>query len=67
MSLGAGLGKVAGKVFRIGHLGWINDLMLVGALAGIEMGLGRIGREAPSGGVQAAMDYLTGNSAAHGR
>ena len=34
VSLGAGLGKVAGKVFRVGHLGWINDLMLVGALAG---------------------------------
>ena len=39
MSLGAGLGKVAGKVFRIGHLGWFNELMLMGTLAGVEMGL----------------------------
>ena len=67
VSLGAGLGKVAGKVFRVGHLGWINDLMLVGALAGVEMGLAASGVKHQSGGVQAAMDYLTGNSAAHGR
>jgi alanine-glyoxylate transaminase / serine-glyoxylate transaminase / serine-pyruvate transaminase len=67
VALGAGLGMVAGKVFRIGHLGWINDLMLISALAGIEMGLGAAGVKHKSGGVQAAMDYLAGNSAAHGR
>ena len=39
LSLGQGLGKLAGKVFRIGHLGWFNDLMLCGTLAGVEMGL----------------------------
>jgi aspartate aminotransferase-like enzyme len=39
MSLGAGLGKLAGKVFRIGHLGSFNDLMLAGTLCGVEMGL----------------------------
>ena len=39
MSLGQGLGKVAGKIFRIGHLGYFNDLMLCGTLAGVEMGL----------------------------
>ena len=39
MSLGTGLGKLAGKAFRIGHLGDINDLTLVGALSGVEMGL----------------------------
>ena len=38
MSLGTGLNKVKGKVFRIGHLGWFNDLMLAGTLAGVEMG-----------------------------
>jgi alanine-glyoxylate transaminase/serine-glyoxylate transaminase/serine-pyruvate transaminase len=39
MSLGTGLGKLAGKVFRIGHLGDFNDLTLIGTLAGVEMGL----------------------------
>jgi len=67
VSLGAGLGKVAGKVFRVGHLGWINDLMLVGALAGVEMGLAAAGVKHKSGGVQAAMDYLAGNASFHGR
>lgn len=67
VSLGAGLGKVAGKVFRVGHLGWINDLMLVGALAGVEMGLAAAGVKHKSGGVQAAMDYLAGNAGFHGR
>lgn len=66
VSLGAGLGKVAGKVFRVGHLGWINDLMLVGALAGVEMGLAAAGVKHKSGGVQAAMDYLAGNAGFHG-
>ena len=67
VSLGAGLGKMAGKVFRVGHLGWINDLMLVGALAGVEMGLAAAGVKHKSGGVQAAMDYLAGNAGFHGR
>jgi alanine-glyoxylate transaminase/serine-glyoxylate transaminase/serine-pyruvate transaminase len=59
MSLGNGLGKVADKVFRIGHLGDLNDLSLIGTLAGVEMGLelGRI--EHHKGGVQAAMQYLS--------
>jgi alanine-glyoxylate transaminase/serine-glyoxylate transaminase/serine-pyruvate transaminase len=67
VSLGAGLGKVAGKVFRIGHLGWMNELMLIGGIAGVEMGLAAMGVKHKSGGVQAAMDYLGGNAAGHGR
>lgn len=58
MSLGTGLSKVAGKVFRIGHLGDINDLTLLGAIGGVEMGLGLAGVPHQSGGVQAAMSYL---------
>ena len=58
MSLGNGLGKVAGKVFRIGHLGDFNDLMLSGTLCGVEMGLGLAGVPHSTGGVAAAMDYL---------
>ncbi len=61
VSLGSGLGKVAGKVFRIGHLGSLNDLMLVATLAGCEMGLGAAGVPHRKGGVGAAMDYLGGN------
>ena len=64
LSLGAGLGKVAGKVFRIGHLGWFNDLMLVGTLAGVEMGLGAAGVPHRKGGVAAAIDYLGGDEGA---
>jgi alanine-glyoxylate transaminase/serine-glyoxylate transaminase/serine-pyruvate transaminase len=64
MSLGTGLGKLAGKVFRIGHLGDINDLTLMGTLAGVEMGLAVAGVPHKRGGVQAAMDYLAGNSRA---
>jgi alanine-glyoxylate transaminase/serine-glyoxylate transaminase/serine-pyruvate transaminase len=64
VALGSGLGKVAGKVFRIGHLGWINDLMLVATLAGIEMGLGAAGVPHRKVGVGAAMEYLGGNSTA---
>jgi alanine-glyoxylate transaminase/serine-glyoxylate transaminase/serine-pyruvate transaminase len=59
MSLGAGLSKVKGKVFRIGHLGHFNDLMLMGTLAGVEMGLDLAGVPHRAGGVQAAMDVLT--------
>lgn len=58
LSLGAGLGKVAGKVFRIGHLGSFNDLMLAGTLAGVEMGLKLAGVPHRPGGVGRALDYL---------
>lgn len=58
MSLGTGLAKVKGKVFRIGHLGHFNDLMLMGTLAGVEMGLDLAGVPHRKGGVLAAMDML---------
>lgn len=58
MSLGAGLGRIAGKMFRIGHLGDTNDLTVLGTLAGCEMGLGLAGVPHKSGGVTAAMAYL---------
>jgi alanine-glyoxylate transaminase/serine-glyoxylate transaminase/serine-pyruvate transaminase len=58
MSLGSGLSKVAGKVFRIGHLGDINDLTLVGTLAGIEMAFGIAKVPHKANGVTAAMQYL---------
>ncbi len=58
MSLGTGLGKVAGKVFRIGHLGDFNDLTLMGTLSGVEMGLALAGVPVKKEGVQAAMAYL---------
>jgi alanine-glyoxylate transaminase/serine-glyoxylate transaminase/serine-pyruvate transaminase len=60
MSLGNGLGKVQGKVFRIGHLGDFNDLMLAGTLSGLEMGFALAGVPFSKGGVLAALDYLTG-------
>ena len=60
VSLGTGLSKVAGKVFRIGHLGDTNDLTIIGALAGVEMGLALAGVPHRKGGVQAAMDYFAG-------
>jgi len=58
MSLGTGLAKVQGQVFRIGHLGDFNDLMLAGTLAGIEMGLAAAGIPFNKGGISAALDYL---------
>jgi alanine-glyoxylate transaminase/serine-glyoxylate transaminase/serine-pyruvate transaminase len=58
MSLGAGLGKLKGKTFRIGHLGDFNDLMLAGTLSGVEMGLALSGVPFRRGGVMAALDYL---------
>ncbi len=70
MSLGQGLGKVTGKVFRIGHLGYFNDLMLCGTLAGVEMGLKLAGIPHRTGGVDAAMAYLrrsTNSKAGAGR
>ena len=57
MSLGAGLGKLAGRVFRIGHLGDFNDLMLAGTLCGVEMGLRAAGVEIEPG-VGAALELL---------
>jgi alanine-glyoxylate transaminase/serine-glyoxylate transaminase/serine-pyruvate transaminase len=63
MSLGTGLGKVAGKVFRIGHLGDLNDLTLMGTLAGVEMGLELAGVPHKKGGAEAAMATLMGNRA----
>jgi alanine-glyoxylate transaminase/serine-glyoxylate transaminase/serine-pyruvate transaminase len=59
MSLGSGLGKLAGHAFRIGHLGDFNELMLAGTLAGVEMGLALAGVPHRSGGVSAALEYLT--------
>lgn len=59
MALGSGLGKLAGKVFRIGHLGDFNDLTLMGTLAGVEMGLSVAGIPHAKGGTASAMEYLT--------
>ncbi|HEY3455496.1 MAG TPA: aminotransferase class V-fold PLP-dependent enzyme [Bryobacteraceae bacterium] len=59
MSLGSGLGKLAGRAFRIGHLGDFNELMLAGTLAGVEMGLTLAGVPHRKGGVNAALEYLT--------
>ena len=61
MCLGIGLGKVKGKIFRIGHLGDFNDLMLAGTLAGLEMGFSLAEIPYSKGGVAAALDYLEGN------
>ncbi len=58
MSLGTGLGRLAGKVFRIGHLGDFNDLTLMGTLAGVEMGLARAGVPHKQAGVAAAMAFI---------
>jgi alanine-glyoxylate transaminase/serine-glyoxylate transaminase/serine-pyruvate transaminase len=60
MSLGTGLGKIKGKAFRIGHIGHFNDLMLMGTLAGVEMGLDLAKVPHRSGGVLAAMEVLKG-------
>jgi alanine-glyoxylate transaminase/serine-glyoxylate transaminase/serine-pyruvate transaminase len=62
MSLGTGLGRLAGKVFRIGHLGAFNDLMLAGTLSGIEMGLRLAGIPHKEGGVTAALTSLANAS-----
>ena len=58
MSLGTGLGKLAGRAFRIGHLGSFNDLMLAGTLCGVEVGLRLAGMPHTDGGVMAALDLL---------
>jgi len=62
MSLGTGLGKLQGKVFRIGHLGDFNDLMLAGTLCGVEMGLRAAGIPFNRGGIDAALEYLAAES-----
>ena len=61
MSLGNGLSRLAGKVFRIGHLGDFNDLMLLGTLTGVEMGLSKADIPHQKGGVDAAMNMLKGD------
>lgn len=58
MSLGAGLGKVAGKIFRIGHLGHFNDLTLAGTLSGVQLGLQLAGVPVKNGGVNEALEQL---------
>ncbi|GAA0898843.1 pyridoxal-phosphate-dependent aminotransferase family protein [Pseudonocardia zijingensis] len=58
MSLGAGLGKLTGKVFRIGHLGHFNDLTLAGTLGGVQMGLQLAGVPIKPGGVEAALEHV---------
>jgi alanine-glyoxylate transaminase/serine-glyoxylate transaminase/serine-pyruvate transaminase len=63
MSLGTGLGRLAGRVFRIGHLGHFNDLTLAGTLSGVEMGLVAAGVPVQRGGVDAALAYLEASSA----
>lgn len=67
LSLGNGLGRLAGRVFRIGHLGDFNDLMLMATLAGVEMGLAECGVPLAGSGVRAAMDYLTSREEGDGR
>jgi alanine-glyoxylate transaminase/serine-glyoxylate transaminase/serine-pyruvate transaminase len=64
MSLGNGLGPLADKVFRIGHLGDFHDLMVTGVLSGVEMGLRVCNIPHRSGGVEAALKYLSGNATA---
>ncbi|MBL8361221.1 MAG: aminotransferase class V-fold PLP-dependent enzyme [Rubrivivax sp.] len=61
LSLGTGLGKVKGRMFRIGHLGDSNDLTLLAAVAGVEMGLVQAGVKIAGSGVQAAMDHYRTN------
>jgi len=62
MSLGNGLGPLADRVFRIGHLGDFHDLMVTGTLTGVEIGLKARGIPYRTGGVEAAMSYLAGNA-----
>lgn len=64
LSLGTGLGKVAGRMFRIGHLGNSNDLTLLATLAGCEMGFKLSGIALAGSGVQAAMDFFAAHPAA---
>jgi alanine-glyoxylate transaminase/serine-glyoxylate transaminase/serine-pyruvate transaminase len=66
MSLGAGLGRLKGRTFRIGHLGDFNELMLIGTLGGVELGLAAAGIPFRSGGVDAALRMLSPQSTAAG-
>ena len=61
VSLGGGLDRLKGRVFRIGHLGDLNEPMLLGAIAAVEMTLELVGIPYGKGGVNAAMAYLAGN------
>jgi len=63
LSLGTGLGKLKGRMFRMGHLGDSNDLTLVAMVAGVEMGLKLAGVKFAGGGVQAAMEYFASHAA----
>jgi len=63
MSLGAGLGRLKGRTFRIGHLGDFNELMLIGTLGGVELGLGAAGVPFTRGGVDAALALLSQGAA----
>jgi alanine-glyoxylate transaminase/serine-glyoxylate transaminase/serine-pyruvate transaminase len=67
LSLGMGLGKVRGRMFRIGHIGDSNDLTLLAAIAGCEMGLGLSRVRLAGSGVQAAMDYFSSHAAPAGK
>ena len=58
LSLGQGLGKMSGRIFRIGHLGWFNELMLCGTLCGVEMGLARCEVPHKKNGVREALEFL---------
>jgi alanine-glyoxylate transaminase/serine-glyoxylate transaminase/serine-pyruvate transaminase len=62
MALGNGLGQITDKVFRIGHMGDLGELQLIGTLGGVEMGMRVAGMPHKAGGVQAAVDYLSGNA-----
>ena len=66
LSLGQGLGKMSGKIFRIGHLGWFNDLMLCGTLCGIEMGLAVCDVPHNKNGVRDALDFLQASGGGKG-
>jgi alanine-glyoxylate transaminase/serine-glyoxylate transaminase/serine-pyruvate transaminase len=59
MALGASFNKVKGKVFRIGHLGDLNEIMLMGVLSGVEMGLAKAKVPFKAGGIMAALQYLS--------
>jgi len=65
LSLGGGLNKVAGKVFRIGHLGWLNEIMVLQALGGVELAMHDVGiKFEPGSGVGAAVQYLSRSGSA---
>jgi alanine-glyoxylate transaminase / serine-glyoxylate transaminase / serine-pyruvate transaminase len=67
LSLGTGLGKVKGRMFRIGHLGYSNDLTVLASLTGCEMGLKLMNIPVRASGVQAAMDYFAAHPGGIGK